>query len=320
MMPPRPLAKGESMLTLTWHYDLGRITMPEILPHINVWGGLGNDVNMGTAFQAPFCFSYLAAAKYYESGQESYATLYAQLGQLIGPNNNPYLEAGGAYFARHGDAYLKLSSGVAYGNGASYSPVFLKSRHPRQLAACSRVLPLLSIAGGTEQGTVSLLYYHGLTEAALDTYEKIAQVADTVVLTVDIQAGDDVKLIEEGIPGFLDTSFVIVTPEGDTLELRKPFIDMFGDADPEDQIRYLVPSEYTVFYIGKPVDMKVMIHGDSLRHLLDSSRQIEIRRYGGALEESISSARERAKSLFRDLSFGVGITRTNSSSGTIDPR
>jgi hypothetical protein len=272
---------------------------------------------MGTAFQAPLCFSYLAAAKYFESGQESYVTAYAQLGQLMGHNNNPNLEAGGAYFARSGDTYLKVSAGLAYGNGVSYPPIFLKSNHPCELATGGRLLPLVSLAGGTEQGTVSVLYYHGLTDAAFDTYERIAEAADTVVLTIDSRNGDSIRL---NANGNLSPAFSVVLSNGEAVEFREPIIGMFGELDPEMQVRYHVPTEYKAFSVGNPVNLKVMIKAESLEKLMDSSERIEIRRYGGVLEGSIESVRGKTSGFTRDLSIGFGITRTNSRSGTIEPR
>lgn len=52
-LPPRPLEKGETMISVSWHYDLGGLHPVDPLPDANFYFGAGHNYNVGFGMKVP---------------------------------------------------------------------------------------------------------------------------------------------------------------------------------------------------------------------------------------------------------------------------
>ncbi|MFZ1683236.1 MAG: hypothetical protein WAU88_03805 [Candidatus Zixiibacteriota bacterium] len=168
-LPPRPLASGEGMVSVSWHFDFNNWTGHDIIPSYNFYLGLGGNTNLGVGCNI-VDITHVSLATYDKRGDDSYGVLFAHINQIVGnAYNNPYFEAGYGVSSQKSGSSLLLAGGLAYGNGMSYGmiPSTPRERAERdQMKDFTHKRSILPFVRATYTGSDfggSLNYYPGLS-------------------------------------------------------------------------------------------------------------------------------------------------------------
>ncbi len=308
-LPPRPLERKEWILSAGWHYDLGRLTPPMIVPHLNAYVGIGKEYNFGFGAQLPFLVNHVTLARYYESGADDRWSTYFHLNRVFNLNNNPELELGGAYIDGHDTYDQQFMFGLSYGGCLNHRYEFYDPDDADERSWNFRFMPVLKYTiTGTDLG-FSWSHYFGRTKTALASLkDEIINDNDTFYV---FEAGriDSIVLSEESRNesdyGFYgcDKYLIIYPDSGSAIE----FCDTrrIGDlvVPPCAELRYWLGQDYIVSLDGRKSRPLLVQSYNSLKAAWERGEDLVITKYPQGLIKRINNI----NGLLEDNSFGMGI-------------
>jgi hypothetical protein len=199
-LPGRPLAKGETLVTVSWHYDFGRVHLIDIIPDANCYFGQKDNINFGVGIKLPMFISHLSAAKYWKQGSKNYFLSYVHMNQVMGVNDNPYFELGGGYSKKSGEFYHNYMIGISFGTGIAVPFTMLETPRYMDYRPRGHFFPTLKYSAIGRKGGYSISYYHRLTPIALDSYYSIAMSNNDTLCVIKREDIDSMSLVEEKKP------------------------------------------------------------------------------------------------------------------------
>ncbi len=346
-LPPRPLEKNEAMISLAWHFDLGMIHVPDMFPDANVYIGTGNNYNLGLGLRPPLIsFNHLTVVKYWPTDGDDYWAAYGQINQIIGTNNNPYFEAGGAYIVRDNSLHQTFSAGLGVGGGLAVPVLDLRGQDEDHAGMRQRLrlLPFAKYSiAGSEFG-VSVCYYHGTNAIALDNLIETAEALTVPIYTIEGALIDSVST-REGRSGFGFFGTEIFLSDGTKVTVGEvyrcgtpdlmiaPLAVVLTPFTPWMLESWYFPSFYStcegqpltlaassplsergagIFSAHQSAGEKVWVNLDSLVARAERGEDLVFTRYPAGMVDEFKKKRESLR-FWRDFSFGIAGIRVERS-------
>ncbi len=308
-LPGRPLAKGETLVTISWHYDFGRVHLIDITPDVNYYVGQKDNISLGFGVKFPAYFSHLSAVKYWKQRSEEYLLSYIHLNQITGVNDNPYLEFGGGYSSKGGKFYHNYMIGMSFGTG-----IVLPLIRPASPGYNTRghFFPTLKYSAIGKHWGYSMSYYHKLTEIALDTYYSNAISDNDTVCILRNDEIDSILLADNGEVTYFESELTFYLANGDTVNIFRPFYcgtglvggTFFGWMGISPFTRRL-NSHYTQYRIGTFGDAYIDLN--DIREKYNSGSDIVITEYPEQLRDSLITEISRKSKFWNNISLGVSL-------------
>ena len=317
-LPPRPLEKGEMMVSFAWHIDLGKVHPHPIVPDGNFYFGTGHDYNLGLGLTIPaVSINHVTAVRYWQQGDGNYWSAFVHVNQLMGLNNNPYVELGGAYVSGDDHTNHTFCAGVGIGSGLAEPILDLRSRFvkPERHKQVLRVMPFAKYAVAGREFGMSVSYYHGINSVGLENLIETINAVNQPVLIISGSTVDSISTDTTYDRGF-SSHLRIYLKDGDTVEFGRyfrcgtPMMMMFPLAP------WMLPSWYPLFSDQDPAtiyDIKsdspfqepeVYLDFGRIRERVERGEDLVFSPYA---PETIERLRQRKASLrfFNDLSIGI---------------
>ncbi len=282
-LPGRPLQDGESAVNVVWHFDLNNHGLPDLFPDVTLYHGAGNNCNTGFGWKFPMYLSHVSVAKYWETGDDDYWAAWTHLNQVLGPNNNPMIEAGGSYIKHGHQSYQAFSAGLGYGSGVSWPWSLRMIETDRPLAGGNRLMAVLKYHVAGQDFGFSVTNYMGLTSTARNVICREIDRHHDTLLVVDNSEIDTMVTIGrlwEGIP----ERFAIYLKSGVVIEGFQSFPHMCGGVammfflDPSLQLSRFLPDQ------TRPYDLRRRNTGPNAGQTQESVGSAQIR-FGYLVEE-----------------------------------
>jgi hypothetical protein len=221
-VPNRPLPKGEWEFSAVVHYDLNRMSVANLIPEFNLYGGLGNDYDLGVGLQFPFFVTHVSAVRYFSAADDDRWAAYLHVNNLFGANLNPQIESGGIYFLNSPDLWESFSLGLGFGYrryGGDYPSRFKLKRY--LFGDSPRLIPTFKYVLSGKHLGFSYIHHFGMTKIALRaSCPEAAPANDEPAVVIQRSSVKTILGPTKGSPLQPDSvQFILVT--NDTVKVRR---------------------------------------------------------------------------------------------------
>lgn len=306
-LPPRPLEKKEWMLSVAWHYDLGRLTPPIIVPHLNAYVGVGKEYNFGFGAQPPFLVNHITFARYFDAGSDDRWSAYFHLNRILNLNNNPEFELGGAFIDGHDTYDQQFMLGLSYGGCLNHLYKLYDRQYDTKPSWRFRIMPVLKYTITGSDAGFSWNHYFGRTKTALASLKhEILNDNDTIYVfqadRIDSIVSSNTPPPDYGHPPcekyltlFMDSGSIMVFCD------TRFYADAF--VIPYEELQYWLGKKYIMSLGGSSGEPSIVLSLDSLTTAWRRGDDLGITQYPEDLRDRIDDI----NGLIDDNSFGFGI-------------